>query len=193
MLLGEFLFLFGCARPRGVEPAGVFVGPVGVKNLKARAERDVLIAKGSSAKQQGEVDCLKQFGCARDEAFLFGEFLFRNRLVAALDAGFTAFQISWTDLDADRYAFFDPVPFFDTAIDVARIDMDAERIALERLLAQACGKVLASVEHRLSAFLLGRDWQDDNLLGGNPRWEDETVIIRVGHDKRADETGRNAP
>ena len=49
VLFRKFLFLFGCACPRGVEPTGVFVGPVGMKNLKVRAERDVVIAKGGGA------------------------------------------------------------------------------------------------------------------------------------------------
>ena len=93
--------------------------------------------------------------------------------------------------------------------DVARTDLDTERNALHLVLrilpsggvitvvnlyAEFCGKLVAqSVSGVKNAFLVLCNGTDDDLCGSDRGGENESVIVAVSHNDRADHTGRNAP
>ena len=114
-------------------------------------------------------------------------------MIPALDADLAGLDVARADLDADGHALFHPLPLLHAAVEIAGIDMDADRVALEMLVAEGFCECLAGVEHGCAAVLLGRDRQDHDLLGGDARWQDQAVIVRVRHDERADQAGGDPP
>ena len=52
MLFRKFFLLLAGAGPRGVEPAGIFVSPVGVEDIEAGAEGDISIPESGGTSEQ---------------------------------------------------------------------------------------------------------------------------------------------
>ena len=164
-----------------------------VEGFEAVARCDVCIAELRGAGEQRVVNFSQHVAGALDEFFLVGKFLGGNGLVAALHADLAGLDVAGADLDADRYALFDPIPLLYAAANIAGIDVNANRIAAESLAAQRFGQRLAGIEHCLAAVFLRRDWQNDDLLGRDARRQDQPVVVRVRHDQRADQAGGNTP
>lgn len=160
---------------------------MGVEACEVVAGSDIFVPEGGGASEECGVNFAEDVGRLLDEFFLVREAFFGDCLVAALDAELVCFEIARADFDADRHAFFHPFPFFHSAGEVAGVYVDAEWVAMERLISECRGEGLAGVEDRLLGVFLGGDGEDDDLLGRDAWREDEAIVIRVCHDQGADE------
>ena len=107
---------------------------------------DVVIAEGAGAFEEGLVDAIDGVDDVAEEFLFLHEGFFVGGLVAACEADFALLEVAGADFDADGDAFFDPLPFFDTATEVAGVDFDAEVFTGVFLLAKAGGEGFAGVD-----------------------------------------------
>ena len=133
-------------------------------------------------------------GCDVGNGFVGGweAFVFRTGVSTGEGNG-SFFEVAWTDLDANRHTFFNPLPAFGSAADVALIYFYANGMSVERLGLQAGCELFCGVENRGPCFFFGGDGDDDDLGGGDARGEDDAVVIAVGHNDGADEAGADSP
>ena len=64
---------------------------------------------------------------------------------------------------------------------------------MEILGAEGACQFLAVVQNGLAAFFLGRNGDDDDLLGSHAGRADQAVVVGVHHDERTDHAGGDAP
>ena len=114
-------------------------------------------------------------------------------MVASLKADLALLKVARADFHPKRNAFFNPLPFLDAATEVAVIDVHAESFSAVGLFAEAGGESLTGIDHCFLGVFLGRDGNDDNLLGRDARREDQAIVVGMRHDQGANQAGGKAP
>ena len=194
VLFGEFLFLLAGAGPGGGDPAGVLPVPVHGEVLEGGDLGNVFVAEGSGPGEEGLVDFVQEAFEILEELIALDEVFLVGGPVAALDADFAGLDVARADLEADGDTLLDPLPLLDAATEIAFVDVDADGVASVAVVAaNGLGDGLAGFEDGFPCLLLGSDGNDDDLLWGDAGRKDESVVIGVGHDERADEASRNTP
>ena len=64
---------------------------------------------------------------------------------------------------------------------------------MKGLRAQGLRERVAGLNDLLSSFLFRSDGKDDDLMRAHARWQDDSVVIAMRHDERADESSAHAP
>jgi hypothetical protein len=72
-------------------------------------------------------------------------------------------KVTRPNLHAQRRATLDPVPILRPARQIPRVDLHAQRIARQTLLAQLCSELLATLNDPGAHVRLRRHRQNDNL------------------------------
>ncbi len=159
----------------GVDDAGVF-GPIGFGSFKQRT-----------------LDFVQDPGDGFDELGALDALFFLVRFVSASHEHGIVRHVARADLDADGHAFLDPRPELVAALDVAVVQLDFDRSAVESAGFQFVADLSAVIQHRLWVLSLEGDGDDDDMRGRQLRREDQAVVVGMGHDQAADQSGRNAP
>ena len=102
------------------------------------------------------------------------------------------FHVPGPDLNPQGNPFFDPLPVTGAA-DIASVDFDRQGPAGIDLLPQPPGQVLDHRHNRLAVPLLADNGQQNDLGRGDAGGHDHAVVVGMGHDQAADETGGNPP
>ena len=164
-----------------------------VKLIDVVTIADVFIAKCGRSGEDSLMNRGENFHRLADEFFFVDERFFVRCLIATRHRHLAGFKIARANLNADRHTFFHPLPFFDTTTDVAGIDVHAEGIAVVKLIAQGAGKCLAGIDYGIFGVFFGRYGNDHDLLRGDARWQDQAIVIGVGHNQRADHARGHTP
>ena len=192
--LGEFLFLFRGAVPRHLEPIGVsFSGEVFFQFPQGAGGADVGIPEGDGPLEQGILDVLENVRNGINQFRFRDKGFFIDGQVAPLEADGAFFQVPGADFQAHGHSLLHPFPFLGAAAQVAPVHQYAERLAMEILGAEGACQFLAVVQNGLAAFFLGRNGDDDDLLGSHAGRADQAVVVGVHHDERTDHAGGDAP
>ena len=153
----------------------------------------VMVAIAAGAFEQSILDRLQRSGDIRDELCACDALLFLVRLLAAADEHGIFFHVARTDFQAHGYAFLDPAPHFLAAAFVTFVDDDADRTIRVALCAQFLSDAIAIFEHAGLLIVGAEDRDDHDLRRRHPRRQDQTVVVRVGHDQTADQTRGHTP
>ena len=113
-------------------------------------------------------------------------------LVTAMAEGehdLTSLQIPRTDLDANRYTLQFPLIELESRSELLPIvEMGSGPCCLESLFHDGTG-----LDHGGPLFAALVDGHDNGLDGSESRWQNQALIITMGHHQCADEPGRNSP
>ena len=169
------------AAPHGLDVAGVCLGQL-LHLVHGGGSPGALLAVGKSTLVQVLAQGLQLCGdrslqlVQRDEDFFAG--------IAAHQHALVLFQILGADLQTQRHALHLPLGELPARGIVAVVQLHAGILA--DLLGQL-GSLLGN------AGLVGCDGHYDHLNGGHCRGQDQAVVVAVGHDDSAHQTGGNAP
>lgn len=113
--------------------------------------------------------------------------------VSAGDGGFSFGEVSGSDFDAEAdSAEFPVVEFESRGFFFAFVDVDSDGFIGERPGPEVAGEVFGGVEDGFPVFAPA-DGDDDDLDGSEAWGADEAVVVAVGHDEGADESGGDSP
>src|SRR5471032_350028 len=126
-------------------------------------DASVRVAEGESAVEEVLLDSVEQGSRAMHEfRHRLKSFFFRSAIAPA-NRDIAALAIAGTELDAQRHAFFDPLPTLYSAAKVSLIDLHFERRTVPVDRAKLRGEFVSRGEDRVSGFGFRGDWNDDDV------------------------------
>ena len=181
-LLLDLLLAGAVAAPHGLDKADMLLENL-LHLVQASRGIGVLLAVLERLLIQRLLNVLQQRRDGRNQIFELDHSLFAG--IAANQHALTLLDVTRTDLQAQRHTLHLVFRKLPAGAVVGQIDLCADARRLDRIkqLLRLFGHARLVACHR-----------DDNQLDGrNARRQDKALVVAVGHDDRADQTGGNAP